>query len=149
MPMANIRDRADAGSSESELPATRTAKNQEITAARPDKLLHAVQFFLSCTGHHRDLHSFPTRRSSDLGLMKLYFAAQMQLAPNPDLVDQINRMTQRPSFLLRRGVETEFLCPTKRDREKSDKDLVIGFEIGRAQSELQSQFHLVCRLLLE
>src|SRR5690606_18742754 len=24
-------------------------------------------FFLQCTGDHRDLHSFPTRRSSDLG----------------------------------------------------------------------------------
>src|SRR5436190_23326642 len=23
-------------------------------------------FFIYCTGHHRDLHSFPTRRSSDL-----------------------------------------------------------------------------------
>src|SRR5438034_6625742 len=23
-------------------------------------------FFLLCSGHHRDLHSFPTRRSSDL-----------------------------------------------------------------------------------
>src|SRR5438045_6133825 len=23
-------------------------------------------FFFSCSGHHRDLHSFPTRRSSDL-----------------------------------------------------------------------------------
>src|SRR5207245_9070177 len=23
-------------------------------------------FFLYCSGHHRDLHSFPTRRSSDL-----------------------------------------------------------------------------------
>src|SRR5690349_9806684 len=26
-----------------------------------------VRFFFSCYGHHRDLHSFPTRRSSDLG----------------------------------------------------------------------------------
>src|SRR5438034_11745302 len=24
-------------------------------------------FFFECYGHHRDLHSFPTRRSSDLG----------------------------------------------------------------------------------
>src|SRR5688572_32983590 len=25
------------------------------------------RFFFLCSGHHRDLHSFPTRRSSDLG----------------------------------------------------------------------------------
>src|SRR5437867_9416254 len=25
-------------------------------------------FFFSCSGDHRDLHSFPTRRSSDLGV---------------------------------------------------------------------------------
>jgi glycosyltransferase involved in cell wall biosynthesis len=48
-------------------------------------------------------------------------------------------MTQRPSFLLRRGVETEFLCPTKRDREKSDKDLVIGF-VGRLRPEKNVRF---------
>src|SRR5437773_5509256 len=25
-------------------------------------------YFFYCAGHHRDLHSFPTRRSSDLGV---------------------------------------------------------------------------------
>lgn len=78
-------------------------------------------------------------RMAMFGLMKLYFAAQMQLAPNPDLVDEINRMTQRPSFLLRRGVETEFLCPTKRDRESNDKDVVIGF-VGRLRPEKNVRF---------
>src|SRR6266496_4553401 len=29
--------------------------------------LYRCQFFFSCYGGHRDLHSFPTRRSSDLG----------------------------------------------------------------------------------
>src|SRR5438067_12956088 len=34
----------------------------------PSSLNHAFTFFFfSCSGHHRDLHSFPTRRSSDLG----------------------------------------------------------------------------------
>src|SRR5690606_41881856 len=28
---------------------------------------HAFSFFFSSSGAHRDLHSFPTRRSSDLG----------------------------------------------------------------------------------
>src|SRR5437868_472834 len=30
------------------------------------KSLIFISFFLSCSGDHRDLHSFPTRRSSDL-----------------------------------------------------------------------------------
>src|SRR5690349_22959459 len=28
--------------------------------------MHVIAFLLSCYGDHRDLHSFPTRRSSDL-----------------------------------------------------------------------------------
>jgi glycosyltransferase involved in cell wall biosynthesis len=78
-------------------------------------------------------------RCTMFGLMKLYFAAQMQLAPNPDLVDEISRMTRRPSFLLRRGVETDFLCPTKRNRETTDKDIVIGF-VGRLRPEKNVRF---------
>jgi glycosyltransferase involved in cell wall biosynthesis len=78
-------------------------------------------------------------RSVMFGLMKLYFAAQMQLAPNPDLVKQICRMTKRPSFLLRRGVETDFLCPGKRDRDAGDKDLVLGF-VGRLRPEKNVRF---------
>src|SRR5438876_12230814 len=35
-----------------------------ISAVVPVYTLH--QFFFHCYGHHRDLHSFPTRRSSDL-----------------------------------------------------------------------------------
>src|SRR5690606_40023015 len=30
-------------------------------------LLVFLSFFFQCSGDHRDLHSFPTRRSSDLG----------------------------------------------------------------------------------
>src|SRR5205809_3736862 len=33
---------------------------------RIDAKLACFYFFFSCSGHHRDLHSFPTRRSSDL-----------------------------------------------------------------------------------
>jgi glycosyltransferase involved in cell wall biosynthesis len=78
-------------------------------------------------------------RSVMFGLMKLYFSAQMQLAPNPDLVNEINRMTGRPSFLLRRGVETELLCPKKRNRADDDKDVIIGF-VGRLRPEKNVRF---------
>src|SRR5438128_8082062 len=36
------------------------------TALLPRPLISPLFFFFSCHRHHRDLHSFPTRRSSDL-----------------------------------------------------------------------------------
>lgn len=71
------------------------------------------------------------------GLMKLYFLAQMQLAPNEELVADIKRLTRRPSFLLGRGVDTEFLSPKKRCR-KSD-EINLGF-VGRLRPEKNVRF---------
>ena len=73
-------------------------------------------------------------RATMFGLMKLYFLAQMQLAPNQDLVDEIGRMTKRPSFLLRRGVDIDLLSPAKRTRPSDDKEIVLGF-VGRLRAE--------------
>ena len=72
------------------------------------------------------------------GLMKLYFMAQMQLAPNEELVNEIRRSTRRPSFLLGRGVDTEFLSPIKR-RRAADKEIIIGF-VGRLRPEKNVRF---------
>lgn len=72
------------------------------------------------------------------GLMKLYFMAQMQLAPNEELVAEIRRLTRRPSFLLGRGVDTNFLSPEKRRRD-GDTDFVIGF-VGRLRPEKNVRF---------
>src|SRR5690348_18203811 len=45
-------------------------------------------FFFSCYGDHRDLHSFPTRRSSDLvGLGPLVVRAAQELADDGDVRD--------------------------------------------------------------
>lgn len=71
------------------------------------------------------------------GLMKLYFMAQMQLAPNPELVEEIGRMTNRPSYLLRRGVDTDNLNPAKRTRK--DDAFVLGF-VGRLRPEKNVRF---------
>jgi glycosyltransferase involved in cell wall biosynthesis len=73
-------------------------------------------------------------RTTMFGLMRLYFGAQMQLAPNEDLVQEIRKMTNRPSFLLRRGVDIDFLSPAKRTRSDSDKEVVLGF-VGRLRPE--------------
>src|SRR5437899_6623441 len=88
-------------------------------------------FFFLCFGDHRDLHSFPTRRSSDLSELE--------------------------ACLKRRGEATAAFLdeqPTYRLFPP------LYYYIGRAQeglksrseehtSELQSLRHLVCRLLLE
>src|SRR5438552_17365032 len=74
-----------------------------------------TSLFSSCYRAHRDLHSFPTRRSSDL-----------------DLRVSGGRGHRPPG----RGGGHLALHAARA-------------EIGRAQSELQSPDHLVCRLLLE
>src|SRR5689334_23724279 len=63
-------------------------------------------------GDHRNLHSFPTRRSSDL------------------------RRSPQPS---RRAMRYALSASARRAESRSEEHT----------SELQSQFHLVCRLLLE
>src|SRR5205823_13192587 len=82
--------------------------------------LHLDQFFsFSSSGHHRDLHSFPTRRSSDLHLL---------LQPTSPLrkTDILNSM----SAIL--GIISD-------THGRSEEHT----------SELQSLAYLVCRLLLE
>src|SRR5437879_9670132 len=87
-------------------------------------------FFVSCLRDPRDLHSFPTRRSSDLG---------------PDCGDFI-------SFAGRPDGE-EFLPPTQ-SRIFRSTGMAGTAPKQRARSEeytseLQSPMYLVCRLLLE
>src|SRR6266852_9134466 len=71
-------------------------------------------FFFYCSGHHRDLHSFPTRRSSDL--------SPRNARPPPPTAPE-NRTSRGAAISSRRSEEHT--------------------------SELQSRYHLVCRLLLE
>src|SRR5690606_42013997 len=100
----------------------------------------AILFFLSsCSGHHRDLHSFPTRRSSDLeakvGLHQLLLGLlRLGLA----LVDGLERVPQALGALL--------------ELVGAALDLGAQLLLPRSEehtSELQSRENLVCRLLLE
>src|SRR5438034_6905804 len=56
-------------------------------------------FFFYCSGDHRDLHSFPTRRSSDLGVA-LYptIVQRLIVAPN-ELVKETPRSEEHTSEL--------------------------------------------------
>jgi len=71
------------------------------------------------------------------GLMKLNFLAQVQLAPNDELVAQIQKMTRRPSFLMSRGVDTKFFSPEKRRR--TDSTFILGY-VGRLRPEKNVRF---------
>src|SRR5690606_41733972 len=102
-------------------------------------------FSLSCYCDHRDLHSFPTRRSSDL----------------TKLLQRLQR--NRPSsFLAKRVVVVEGktehgLMLAMFDAWNKGRALIglsstAGEGVARSEehtSELQSRENLVCRLLLE
>src|SRR5438132_10082540 len=76
----------------------------------------------SCSPYHRDLHSFPTRRSSDLVAREL---------------DLLDRALDEPWELVA-------------DRDVLEGDLRVSHRRSEEHtSELQSHSELVCRLLLE
>ena len=61
-----------------------------------------------------------------------YRLGRVLLAPNPELVELLQRRTGRPTFLMQRGVDTEFFSPCKRDRAGSE--LIRGY-VGRLSPE--------------
>src|SRR5438874_7403595 len=85
-------------------------------------------FFFFCFGDHRDLHSFPTRRSSDL-LPSTLPSAPAELRAARSLADD------RTHRALSHAVRSRLDPRTLRSEEHT--------------SELQSRRDLVCRLLLE
>src|SRR5207302_10614737 len=95
--------------------------------------LDSSYFVLQCSGDTRDLHSFPTRRSSDLcNCMKTVSGRERCIA---------RRWTQKPISGAGSGRYGDF------------SPRLIGFQVvPRSEehtSELQSRENLVCRLLLE
>src|SRR5690348_17830452 len=94
-------------------------------------MIHSLSFFYS-SGTHRDLHSFPTRRSSDLSA-----GVGSKAEPGRGLSARINvaapMMSSSEAFSLRASLKKIAA------RERSEEHT----------SELQSPVHLVCRLLLE
>src|SRR5437870_13503119 len=81
-------------------------------------------FFFHSSGAHRDLHSFPTRRSSDL----------------PARTSPPRSCSHRPEITLGRFVKR---------RRQAGWSARTACRSEEHTSELQSRGHLVCRLLLE
>src|SRR5438309_4345632 len=82
-----------------------------------------------CSGGHRDLHSFPTRRSSDLAM-----------------IVQAMRCFAASTGGWRARIDSEIVMARGRSLAAKTSSAARSEE---HTSELQSQFHLVCRLLLE
>src|SRR5207253_8833038 len=93
---------------------------------------------------HRDLHSFPTRRSSDLRAAHHHSdepQTQKQIVCSPAL--------KRPGFVCPRYDVDE---SRQSAGEAHDEECLLEHGVLRSEehtSELQSRGHLVCRLLLE
>lgn len=73
--------------------------------------------------------------------LRFYRKSSVGLAPNVDLVELLRARTDKPAFLLERGVDTELFGPSKRVRV--DEELVFGY-VGRLSSEKNQ--HLLGRL---
>src|SRR5687768_18194481 len=86
-------------------------------------------FFDNWYGAYRDLHSFPTRRSSDLA------------------GDTSDELFEDPHVQGRRAVG--FGVELRAERKPVVADAFDRLRSEEHTSELQSRLHLVCRLLLE
>src|SRR5205814_7944795 len=95
-----------------------------------------IQFCLYRPCAHRDLHSFPTRRSSDLALLGLLRGATDAVAHSGPARAMAGSIARGDLDTVKRHVQAlQRLDPEIRSEEHT--------------SELQSLRHLVCRLLLE
>src|SRR5690348_18215336 len=96
----------------------------------------------------RDLHSFPTRRSSDLHLVARERAAEVRR----EKVGQQRQHKQRAAVHEQRAQELRIGAIAGQRREmmhEPAKTAGAGSRSEEHTSELQSPVHLVCRLLLE
>src|SRR5204863_9030340 len=101
-----------------------------------------VYFFFYCYGDHRDLHSFPTRRSSDLSLAATQ--GQRRAGLEAGAWDYLSIVLSPEELTLK----LDAMARLKLDLERA---LEHG-SVNRSEehtSELQSRRDLVCRLLLE
>src|SRR5262245_64175500 len=95
--------------------------------------------FSSVCAHHRDLHSFPTRRSSDL-----------ERAHERVLAHVVVRRAFMRIPIASEGHQSPVTASHGARRSSSKRCGTIGTQRSEEHtSELQSLRHLVCRLLLE
>jgi phosphatidylinositol alpha 1,6-mannosyltransferase len=72
------------------------------------------------------------RRGSLRAVLQFYRTASVLMAPNLELVEFLRRETGKPTYLMRRGVDTTLFSPAKRDA--ADGTFRFGY-VGRLSSE--------------
>src|SRR5207302_10292596 len=105
---------------------------------RPLSAAAVPGFLFQCSSLHLDLHSFPTRRSSDLGAE----GQRRPLARGRIVVDDEDAKTVEA-----RG--SGLAADARRHRRGLDGPAARQRRSEEHTSELQSRENLVCRLLLE
>src|SRR5690606_40156635 len=98
-----------------------------------------LRVFLHCSRAHRDLHSFPTRRSSDLQGLLLNLRDCLQHAHEQSNAKRHNQHGRGEEECYEHCISGEVNDQRVRHRCRSEEHT----------SELQSRENLVCRLLLE
>src|SRR5699024_12709118 len=100
----------------------------------PHVVIHPVSCFSLSAGHPRALHSFPTRRSSDLGMTKSTDFSVFEMMPVFGSAAILSWAT-----VMCTPLEASTLRPASAFK---------GVRSEEHTSELQSRFDIVCRLLL-
>src|SRR5207249_11045132 len=102
-----------------------------------------ILFLLCYSDPHRYLHSFPTRRSSDL-IGKLFALVFPLLNEGPHFIEILRQRAPEIHF------ETHgFKCIQSFPVPLEKRTSILQQRSEEHTSELQSRFDLVCRLLLE
>src|SRR5690606_41568742 len=105
--------------------------------------LTCTSLFFACVHRHPPLHSFPTRRSSDL------FGQSGRSACQPS---QRNAPSSAPHTVVRHQLGSRVRAPVCGTPGRCSTTTASGAASRRSEehtSELQSRENLVCRLLLE
>ena len=71
------------------------------------------------------------KKSLDI-ILCFYRRARLLFAPNPELVDMLERRTGHPTHLMWRGIDIDLFSPNARNR--TDDEFVIGY-VGRLSAE--------------
>src|SRR5690606_41442953 len=100
-------------------------------------------------GYHRDLHSFPTRRSSDLQEILNYYKTQEypDIFPDVNWLDEFTNdysTSHRENLSIRGGTKFVKYYGSLSYLQQGD---LIATRSEEHTSELQSRENLVCRLL--
>src|SRR5439155_23412092 len=105
-------------------------------------------YFLYCSPHPHHLHSFPTRRSSDLSvgcpLLHVPCLTVNDCVKKSYVNETTSKTPQNPAFM-----QVFAHTTSRRLGNPIAIDLDVTLRSEEHTSELQSRGHLVCRLLLE